>query len=315
MRDKYPDDCPKRDDCLERFGGQDSLCPSTKTEIGRHLDTTPLRPAELLCHNALAIVARKPCADPFKERFKSADERLDGTLALPSSEVYDGVRKNGFEEIANDLEKIRTDPDIFSKGRLKYHALASRLGIFLPAFRERAFGQDVSSETVATTHARLVEWLAEFDNHYTRAIPKNDHGSRSIINSVKAESEVMALRTRIGGMTFPATEREEASHARGENNHDFYELDGRSRKIPIQVKTSKKAGGYTGVVTIVHHDILRALRETHTFNDLKQQSITAMLQREQLLGRGKEPETTHWLDLGSMYVTSRIDAFDDHRLA
>lgn len=315
MKDKYPIECPKRVDCLERFNGQDSLCPSTTLEIGRHLDITPLRPAELLCHEALARVARKPCKDLLKEHFKSADEKLDRTLALPSSEEYDCARTEGFQRIVNDLDEVLNSPDIFSKGRLKYHALASRLGIFLPVFYERAFGEKASKVTLASTHSRLVQWLSDFDELYTQRIPKNDHVSKKIISSVKAESEVMALRTRIGGVTYPATEREEASHARGEHNHDFYELDEQSRKVPIQVKTSKRAGGYTGVVTIVHHDILRALRETHSSDDLKNESITMMLRREQLLGKGEEPETARWLDLASMYVTSRIDAFDDYRIS
>ncbi len=60
---------------------------------------------------------------------------------------------------------------------------------------------------------------------------------------------------------------------------------------------------------------LRALRETHSSDDLKNESITMMLRREQLLGKGEEPETARWLDLASMYVTSRIDAFDDYRIS
>lgn len=133
-----------------------------------------------------------------------------------------------------------------------------RLLIFMPAFRARALGGEVTSSMISMTHKNLVNYTTSLNNTlHTK--PMNDN-YKKLLSAHMAECEIQALLTRKNIMPYPALSREEASHNRSKLNHDFYTLDG-TRKHMFQVKTSSKGNGYDSRVAVIqHHSVLLEMR-------------------------------------------------------
>lgn len=292
------------------------VCPKTTREAAGYYNQNPLLPAEQLCLNGLMAHNISRPKDELKGLCAETEFLLDYALALPTEASTD--KELLFQNVVEKLSVINHEEDMFSRGRASYHATMQRLGVFMPAFRERIFSGDVSHDTKKATHASLITWLDNFDTAYIKGRPIDNYRIKKQIESVKQEAEIMGLLTRTNyQFPYPALGREEASHARASHNHDFYTLSrDKSHKIPVQVKASKKASGYTGVVMIRHYDITRAINETINKDSVgtskKLPSITDMLVAELQSGQHNQATET-WLNLASMYVISRMDSFDDFR--
>lgn len=309
------DGCPKLTYCQEAQATP--RCPISKTETKLYPERNPLELAENLCVRALEQHSPRPCRDPYKRACRGIDSNLDLALAstpFASQEQLNSLIKpvlDGLSELDNESPHIR--------GRQSYYIHARTIEAFLPAFRDRLNGEAVSAESASIVHANLCNTLASFGATYFNSKPKPNREDVNRIKAARTELETMALLTRLGAgpyFPYPALEREEASIGRSEHNHDLYCIDESGRKIPIQVKSSNNSGGYKGVIIVNHFDIMRAIRETLKHDDYpvtKIPNISDLLLREQRSGQRAEQETLNYLNLATVYVISRIDAFNDFR--
>ena len=317
MREPFPSDCPKREQCIGHFDGDEAQCPQTNQEIQLHYRRKPLVAAELLCIDGLAAHNLSRAKDPYKDAYHEIDYLLDFALAAPSA--ANETKIDTFRRLLHLRNNLGEGFDTSEWGRSVYEARLERLDIFLPAFKDRIFESELSSRTMREVHAALVTWLQSFNERFIQPIPSRDHAARSLVDHVRTEAEIQGLLTRLYSekhFPWPTTQREEASHARSEHNHDFYTLSSDLTKVPIQAKKSKRSGGYKGVLQITHRDITRAIHETlHRDLDdesIRLPSITAMLSAEQRANHFDQT-VSNILNLASMYVVTRIDHFNDFR--
>lgn len=305
-------DCPKLEQCS---AAGEPPCPRTKRDLNEYVPRKPLIVAEDLCIKALELYTPPNARDSFKNLCREAEDALERALALPAHEQE--LKLECLPHIAKTLEEIDHHPAIHERGRQAYHARARSLEAFLPAFGDRLRDEEISEESARIVHANVCNLLRDFDSTYIRTTPRPTRDTVKHIGHIRTELETMALLTRLGPgpyFPYPATEKEEASHARSEHNHDLYCIK-KGKKYPIQVKTSKQGSGYTGVIKIVHYDMESAIKQLQPPIERRTYSmpqITDLLLREQRTG-GLDGESRNTLNLLSMYVISRIDSHTDFR--
>ena len=253
--------CLKPGKCLNQQGRQITLCPKGK-EGERYVETTPLLPAESLCLGGLRSYVESRSPSPIVDDWSSICFDLDRAIALPKGHAEVRGFQNDLLSQINIMLLRNSDNQNWLNPK---HPIVSlqlkRLGIFMPAFRDRVMGRTSDQHLTRQIHQNLtgyIDTLSTYSHSFSSNLPLKKQ-----IAAHQAECEVMALFTRVGELPFPALSREEASHARRQHNHDFYTMSG-NRKRPYQVKTSAQGSGYSGVAVIRHYEILRGFHKDTT---------------------------------------------------
>lgn len=292
-------------------------CPTRRVDVWEYRNRNPLSPAEDLCISALERVGRSTGRDRYKDACEDVQDKLDLSLALTKHSKKRAV--NTFTDMTDQLYSVLGSGENYRHlGREGYYARMRTIEAFLPAFRDRLLDGAVSQKSTSVVHANMCSLLSGFSDTYVNVDPRPHRDTIKHTGYIRDEWEQMALLTRLDTTDYfpwPPTGREEASEGRSEHNHDYYCLDANSRKIPIQVKRSKRGSGYTGVTKITHFDITRAIRETTAPEGSKYANIPTLT--ELLVDEHKNSESSKYtrnvLNLASVYIISRIDAHADFR--
>ncbi|MBM3209772.1 hypothetical protein FJZ39_00275 [Candidatus Saccharibacteria bacterium] len=261
----FSESCRKREACTLA----DLTCPTREREMT--LATShPLLPAESLCIDALMSRAPSRRKNPYNDLIADAEDSLE--LALAHPEMRD--RQNFFSRylnITDELGVMRDENQPPTSQQLRVDIMSA----FKPAFEARIARRAPTYKEIMMTHVALGEWAEYFS---TKVMANNFEASLSAKSNLfkhkkqlahlATEVDIMQLLTRVGSsdvFPWPTTSREESSHKRPWNNHDFYILEDYGdapRKVPpVQVKTSKGSSGYKDVAIIKHYSVLTPYRE------------------------------------------------------
>lgn len=301
-------------------------CPTTYNQIDTYRLRNPMPLSEQVCIQALKNNTLRRAEDPYVGICQEVDYNLEMSLALARHD-----KKAAEKYLLLATEKLHETDNISYKelhtgNRRVFHAHMRAIDAFMPAYRDRLDGKPVSHQSASEVHVNICNHLRDFDSNYINTYPQPSRRDKILVESIRAEHEVMALGSRIDPqyLMFPAFNREESSQHR-RLNHDLYSMDADLKKSPpIQVKLSKDARGYDKRVLVInHHDIMRALREAQQDTEdeppygteyttpvpaPKLPTITELLLREKRSG-GYDKEALYLLNLASSYVTTRINLY------
>lgn len=259
MSERSTPHCLKPGSCLDANGNSLSTCPSDR-EQSRYVETTPLLTAESLCISGIMAYGESRNKRILVDNFESICFDLDRALAIPRLHG-DNFKNQLFTQIGLLRAEAQPPGDNLDSISPSISLQLHRLGIFLSAFKSRSSEQTPSRDLIEQTHRGLCDYIERLDTRFMQQAHGNNN-LKKIISAHKAENEAMALLTRLGRpdvFPYPALAREEASHARGQHNHDFYTISGK-KKSPVQVKTSASGKKYSRVAVIQQYDILRAMK-------------------------------------------------------
>lgn len=342
--------CIRAAPCLTPEGREMTQCPSTQTGLEKYIRDSAIQPAERLCLEGIAATVESRSKNALRDDYASLCFDLDRALGGEVGPVKELL----FIQLMAKIKQFRSEypeDSIHTTSDLSYFIKTQELTLYMPAFAQRLRGGNASPELVSSIHSRLCSDIASFDTRYIDNIVKREsspkganrkikHNNINLIRSYKRQFEVDGLFTRSGIIPWPAVEREESNHGRKKHNHDRYLLIN-GRKIPIQIKTSADGSGYSDVVVITYHDILRAMkkmphnhtiawqpdrdhdeyewpnpyRTEHTLAPSNPDPIGDMLVREEELSQQKksDPELQYALNLASLYVIARTDEYARER--
>lgn len=266
--------CQKEGKCLDQNGKPMEICANAR-ESKTMYDQSPLLSAESICLQALGGVVESRAKPVLVDSLASISFDLDRAIALPQvtwdennsiEHDYRQGKRDIFQQVAVTLHRTQAASleAIRSGNHLTTALQLRRLGIFMPAFRTRVEGTNLTPHLIQQTHRGLCSYIADLQQLMHQ--PGADNARKKQIAAHMAECEGMGLLTRLGRgdcFPWPALAREEASNVRSQQNHDFYTLP-RGRKSPYQIKTSANGKNYRNVAVIQQYDIFRAMKRDPT---------------------------------------------------